>query len=747
MEMRIDRIGLDLGTAAQAEAHAAAAAELGPDMVRLRFGLDGHVEPDTAFLADAGRAVDALRARGLRILAVVDSDLTVAPEGMGAFLDRQPGPLARAWTDEMASNAGRLAASIGDRVAAWEILPLPNVGSPPRIAAGRWASLLGALADAIRGAAPGASIVSGALASSDTDDGMDYLRAAWRAATSGGLWPEGRPPFDGLGLRLSLLPDGGDSEAALAATLRERASRVIETLSELSGDPSGSPDLLVTGLSWDASRIGEELQARNVWTALNALTELPALRTAVWTGLTDANPHGGGATGLCRGSETGPEARRYAWRAFRDFATYARQISPSPLAEAMRDAAREAEDAAAAQALAPAAPASVDASLRDEPTLEQPPDPALAAEPPSEDLATPDLSDAGLGTMAEAEVETAAARSDVGAADASAPLEPGSEARAAEPEAAETDADQAMDADQAADADHAAASEHGLARRLAAGAAAIAALAGRGRSAGDEPTDPTPAIDSEGAEPEPALPDRDAPDTSEEDAPAEPRSEAPGAAAPEPIALPEAEAEAQLSFHIPNAEEVLRGRGFEGERLATLLAAVKRRYGGHEWLPAGDYTITVPGSLLAEAPAGAGEADGGATDRDPVIDEPDAGTAIADGGEASGQAGGAGQDQDAQGAGAAAGGALAEPGSEPQPIEVVAASTGLTNQQVISALYRAGGGTWTLFERSGLSLRELAAARTQPYRGPELSSLAGLGDAERQALQHEIEDLAGTGPA
>ena len=109
METRIDRIGLDLGSAAQAEALADAAAELGPDMVRQRFGLEGHVEPDADHLADASQAVDALRERGLRVLAVIDSDLTVAPEGMGAFLDRPPGPLARAWTDEIVSNAGRLA--------------------------------------------------------------------------------------------------------------------------------------------------------------------------------------------------------------------------------------------------------------------------------------------------------------------------------------------------------------------------------------------------------------------------------------------------------------------------------------------------------------------------------------------------------------------------------------------------------------------------------------------------------------
>jgi hypothetical protein len=61
-----------------------------------------------------------------------------------------------------------------------------------------------------------------------------------------------------------------------------------------------------------------------------------------------------------------------------------------------------------------------------------------------------------------------------------------------------------------------------------------------------------------------------------------------------------------------------------------------------------------------------------------------------------------------------------------------------TNQHMISAMYRAGGGTWELLERSGLSLSDLAASRHEPYDGPVVSELAGLDEDERSRIRQEL---------
>ena len=61
-----------------------------------------------------------------------------------------------------------------------------------------------------------------------------------------------------------------------------------------------------------------------------------------------------------------------------------------------------------------------------------------------------------------------------------------------------------------------------------------------------------------------------------------------------------------------------------------------------------------------------------------------------------------------------------------------------TNQRVLSAFYRAGGGTWTLLARAGLDLADLVTARGAEYDDPELESLEGLQDDEIAAIISEL---------
>jgi hypothetical protein len=64
-----------------------------------------------------------------------------------------------------------------------------------------------------------------------------------------------------------------------------------------------------------------------------------------------------------------------------------------------------------------------------------------------------------------------------------------------------------------------------------------------------------------------------------------------------------------------------------------------------------------------------------------------------------------------------------------------------TNQDIITAFYRTSEGTWSLFERSGLQLSDLAANRSERYSGPPIESLSGLTDEERDAVMAELAAL------
>ncbi len=840
---RMDLIGVDLGLMSQAAERASAAAELGARLVRLRFGLGGSVEMGPAFLADARAAVTALAERGLKVLAVVDSDLTVAPDGMGAFTERAQGPLARAWVEEMQANAGDLARALAGQVTAWELLPLPNAGAAPRIHPQRWVSLMAGLAAQIRAVDPEASLVSGALLSDDRDDGTAYLTAALEAAG-------GRLPVDVLGLRLAIMAAGSPSEAILAAGLRDRVDRIVALLRRHAGGAESEiPELWVTSLGWDAQSVGEVNQANMAWTALSALSGQPQVGALLWCGLTDDNPNAGGmACGLFQGSTALGNQRRPAGNAFRDFSTYIRQISmpaaaaaflreeppPAPPAEsdsaAVAPPAADSAPPAEAQELDPQRPERVEESggwttagvagaaalatlepLSDQQRREATEATPLPWEPGAEGL------DSGA---APAEDAASAAHE----AELPGPPAPSSEAPSAPPSESDTGTGRGLS---------------GLADAAAAAMAATAAgIAGIFRSiTGDETEEPAataPAVPAAPASAEPsaapvvpavpvipAVPvDPEVPPIpSVPEVPPIPEaivdSEAPVIPAVPPTpAMPAPVPPAPggtVRFHLPNAREVLAGQGFEGEALEAVLEAVRRRYGSFQWLPAGDYEVELPAPAveaapepvefaepaepvapapvveaapepveLAEpaepvAPAPVAEAAPEpvevAEPAEPVasapvveaapepveVAEPAEPVAPAPVAEVAPELAEVAEPAEpiASAPVAEAAPELAEaaepaepvaPAPAPAPAATVAPSrptVALTNQMMISALYRAGGGAWGLFDRAGLSLRDLAARRTQPYSGPAVAAMSGLSAEEQEAVQRELDSLTG----
>ncbi|MCC7018736.1 MAG: hypothetical protein IT332_03205 [Ardenticatenales bacterium] len=320
----MNRIGVDVGSTADLDARLAAAAAVGARWVRMRFVLDERRVVDEAFLAAAGGAVDAAAAGRLRVLGVIDGGLTVAPDAAAADASVAPA-VGAAWLEELVEHAALLAGALGDRVQAWEIVPLPNhapAGRDP-IPPARWAALLEAVGGAVRAAAPGATVVAGGLLCTPADDGVDYLRAAIEA----GRWAVGTPPFDAIGIQLRLLPDGGVDEAAVAAAVAERTGRVWRAAAAALGRHAVDvKSVWATGMSWDADATGDTVQARNLWTAFDTLTADPHVATVIWTALTDA----GAANGLFASVDLSPASVRPAWKAYHDFTQYARQISPPP---------------------------------------------------------------------------------------------------------------------------------------------------------------------------------------------------------------------------------------------------------------------------------------------------------------------------------------------------------------------------------------------------------------------------------
>ena len=570
-----ESIGIDLGVVPGAPGTLTAAREAGARLVRARFALGDRAIADEGFLSEAAAFAAAAEELGLRVLGVIDGNLTVAPGGAGAFAEEAPDGIVDAWSEELGANASRLVGAVRGRVTAWEVLPAPNAGSPHRIAPGRWAALVARVAERVRQVDPGAALIAGGLVSDEDDDGVDYLHAAFRAGVDSGAWLPGAVPFDAPAIRLDVLPDGGLTEDDVSAVLSERTRRLWRVLENLLGaEEAARRGILVTGVSWDAGRCGEDLQGRNTWTALDTLTADPVVRAAVWSALVDGPGH---ARGLHRGDAATTDRRRPAWRAFHDFTLYAAQISPAPAVFAfgagpiaLTEPPQPFEPPAPPEAVEPWPPVAAP----------QPPEPSQPFEPP----APPEPPEA---------------------------VEPWPPVAAPQP---------------------------------------------------PEAVEPWPPVAAP-APPEPSQP-VEAPEPPEPSQPFDP---------PEPPEPPEAVEEPHertIAFRIPDAAAVLTEQGLTDAELQSALAAVVAKYGGYEWLPPGDYAVTVP--LQPQAP--------------------------------------------------------------PPPA--------YTNQQIISALYRAGGGTWAVLDKSGLLLSDLAARREQPYAGPPLENLSALSDDELARVRDALQSLS-----
>ncbi len=320
------RLGIDLGAMSDVPAHAAAAAAVGARLARFVCPLAvEQPSADEAYLAAAQQAVDRLWQQGIEPLVVIDSRMTVVPDGPAALGERLRPTLAIAWREELLDTTERLVRAIGHRVPFWEVLPTPNVAARQGLEPALWAELLVALAERIRQGSPQSAIIAGGLRSDDMDDGVDYLRAAYPTArTMAGRLPAPHL-LDYLGVQFRILPTGAPSDEILRVALTERIRRLWRAVEQLSAGDALSPrGLIVTSLSWDAERSGELGQATSLARAVEALAAEPAVHGIVWTSLVDGES---GASGLFRGRTAVADAPRPAWEAF---AEQARRLAEAP---------------------------------------------------------------------------------------------------------------------------------------------------------------------------------------------------------------------------------------------------------------------------------------------------------------------------------------------------------------------------------------------------------------------------------
>lgn len=329
------RLGIDIGTMDQAAAAAPVLAAIGAGLARFGCPLMAD-EPvvGNSYLATAREAVENLLRHGIDPLVVIDGRMTVVPEGPAVLGEQLTPQLLDAWRDELVLNTRRLVEAVGSAVPYWEILPAPNGGGRTAFPPGRWAELVAAVAEAIRAACPRATILAGALVSNELDDGIDYLRAATYAGREGGWWKPDAPPFDYLAVQFRILPEGAPADTILRAAFAERIQRLWRAAEQLANFGGLRPKgIVVSSLSWDADKTGEQEQANSLRCAAEALMAEPSVRAIVWSSLADTE---GVASGLFRGRRLDDSMRRPAWQTFRELVSELASL-PEPLSSDRQD--------------------------------------------------------------------------------------------------------------------------------------------------------------------------------------------------------------------------------------------------------------------------------------------------------------------------------------------------------------------------------------------------------------------------
>ncbi|WP_437734330.1 hypothetical protein [Sorangium sp. So ce1335] len=283
------RVILDDGRAEQL-------ARAGAGAVRVEFRLDGGEAWDDDRLDDYEAVIEALLAAGLEPLGLLSH--RAVQGGQALWNDDRDGDGNNRYVESFADTAQKLMEHFAGRVVRWEIWSQPNCAVSPDFAvdpanAGCTYVLPRVLAQILaqirtRNEAlfntGELSLITGGLLASDDDlpsPAGDYLRELHDQP----VWDEleasygERYPWSYLGQQLFVNQLGEVDPVTVEALLGE-----VRDVAGRAGDESA---VVVTGIGWETTLVGEELQAANLTAAFDLLSARQDVAGVVWSGFQD----------------------------------------------------------------------------------------------------------------------------------------------------------------------------------------------------------------------------------------------------------------------------------------------------------------------------------------------------------------------------------------------------------------------------------------------------------------------------
>ncbi|WP_437780608.1 hypothetical protein [Sorangium sp. So ce1097] len=272
-------------------------ARAGAGAVRVELRLDGDEAWDDDRLDDYDAAIDAVLAAGLEPLGLLSH--RAVEGGQALWNDDRDGDGNNRYVESFADTAERLMTHFAGRVVRWEIWSQPNCAVSPDFALdpanagctyvlprvlGQILAQIRARNEALFNAGELSLITGGLLIS---DDGApspagDYLRELYDLP----VWDElearygERYPWSHVGHQLFVNQFGEVDPEALDGTLDE-----VRDAAKQAGDES---PIVVTGMAWSTTLVGEELQAANLAAALDLLSARKDVAGVVWASFQDA---------------------------------------------------------------------------------------------------------------------------------------------------------------------------------------------------------------------------------------------------------------------------------------------------------------------------------------------------------------------------------------------------------------------------------------------------------------------------
>ncbi|WP_437714992.1 hypothetical protein WMF45_00405 [Sorangium sp. So ce448] len=289
---------VDAGEVILDDDHAKRLARAGAGAVRVEFLLDDAEAWDDDKLEQYDAIIDAARAAGLEPVGLL-SHRTIG-EGQDVWNDDPDRDGDNAYVEAFAETAEALMTRYAGDVVQWEIWSQPNCSELPDPAldpehAGCTFILPRVLAQIlaqirIRNEAlfnvDELSLTTGGLLASDDAaapfSGVDYLRELYAQP----VWDElearfgERTPWSRLGQQL-FFHQGTEVDPV---TLND----YLDALRDLADEEGDESPFAVTGMAWSSALAGEELQAANLTTSFDVLSEREDVAGVVWASFQDA---------------------------------------------------------------------------------------------------------------------------------------------------------------------------------------------------------------------------------------------------------------------------------------------------------------------------------------------------------------------------------------------------------------------------------------------------------------------------